>query len=83
MSAAQTRFVRALEAEYERRAAHYRSAGLSPVEAHRRALEEAKQLGREALEELRHRGLFPWSGVGAEAALTQAAAAQEEATDVD
>jgi hypothetical protein len=56
----QSRFTRAVEADYARRAAAYQSAGLNPDEAHVRALEEAKDVGREALEELRRRGLFPW-----------------------
>ncbi len=60
--AIQWRFVRAVEAEYVRRATGYQDAGLGPEQAHLRALEDAKQLGREALEELRHRGLFPWLG---------------------
>jgi hypothetical protein len=58
----QSRFVRGLEAKYERLAAAYRESGLGLDDAHRRALEEVKQFGREALEELRRRGLFPWAG---------------------
>jgi len=58
-------FVRALEAEYRRRATAYQAGGLSPEEAHGRALEDAKDLGRQALDELRRRGLFPWPGAGA------------------
>ena len=53
-------FVRAVEAEYARRVTAYQGAGLSPEGAHLRALDESKQFGREALEELRRRGLFPW-----------------------
>lgn len=65
MSAAtglQIGFARAVEAEYARRVAACQEAGLNPEDAHLRALEEAKQLGREALEELGRRGLFPWPG---------------------
>ena len=58
----QTRFARNLEAEYGQRAASYIAEGLDSEESHRRALEDAKQLGQEALEELGRRGLFPWSG---------------------
>lgn len=53
---------RAVDAEYEQRAASYRAQGLDPEEAHQRSLNGAKQLGRDALEELRRRGLFPWPG---------------------
>ena len=58
----QARFCHAVEAEYARRSAAYQRSGLNPEDAHVRALEEAKQLAREALEELRRRGLFPWPG---------------------
>ena len=57
-----SRFTHAVEAEYARRAAAHQRAGLNTEDAHVRALEEAKQLEREALEELGRRGLFPWSG---------------------
>jgi hypothetical protein len=60
--ALQTRFARAVEAEYGRRLVAYQAAGLSPEEAHLCALEDAKRLGREVLDELRRRGLFPWTG---------------------
>ncbi len=54
-------FVRALEGEYARLVDHFMTdAGLYPEAAHRRALEDVKELGRQALEELRARGLFPW-----------------------
>lgn len=56
----QSRFARAVEAEYDRRLAAYEADGIDPAHAHTRALEEAKELGRQALEELRRRGLFPW-----------------------
>lgn len=55
----QTRFARAVEAEYVRREASYREAGSSPEKAHLRALEDAKQLGWHVLEELQRRGLCP------------------------
>jgi hypothetical protein len=61
----QTRFARAVEAEYGRRLVVYQAAGLNPEEAHLRALEDAKRLGREVLDELRRRGLFPWTGAEA------------------
>lgn len=57
----QSRFARGIEAEYGRRAAAYQEAGLTPEDAHLRAIEDAKQFGLEALEELRRRGLFPFS----------------------
>lgn len=59
--ALQTRFARAVEAEYGRRLVVHQAAGLNPEEAHLRALEDAKRLGREVLDELRRRGLFPWT----------------------
>jgi hypothetical protein len=62
----QTRFVRAVEAEYDRRVALYRTTGLSDAASHERALEEVKELGRRTLDELRRRGLFPWSAVESE-----------------
>jgi len=63
--ALQTRFARAVEAEYARQAAAYRDAGASPEQAHERALEDAKRLGHDVLEGLRRRGLFPWPSVEA------------------
>lgn len=57
----QSRFARAVEAEYETRAAAYLASGLSPEQAHQRALEDAKDLGTKTLDELRRRGLFPWA----------------------
>ena len=60
--AIQSRFARAVEARYARQATRYQDAGLGPKQAHLRAFEDAKKLGREALEELRRRGLFPWRG---------------------
>ncbi|OFV84988.1 MAG: hypothetical protein A2W26_04680 [Acidobacteria bacterium RBG_16_64_8] len=60
MSDLQNRFSRRLEAEYERRAAGYRTQGLDPGTAHRVALEETKDLGRRALDEPCHKGLFPF-----------------------
>ena len=54
----QARFARAVEAEYATRAAAYREAGLDPETAHRRGLEDAKELGRKALAEVQRRGLF-------------------------
>lgn len=62
----QTSFTRAVEAEYAKRVIDYRDAGLSFDAAHERALQDAKQLGRETLEELHRRGLFPWPGAGLE-----------------
>ena len=62
----QGRFGRAMEAEYEQRAASYRAAGLESDQAHERALEEIKQLGRTVLEELQRRGLFPWPEIGSD-----------------
>ena len=61
--ALQARFARAVEAEYARRAAAHRDAGASPEQAHERALEDASRMGRDALWELRRRGLFPWPNV--------------------
>lgn len=55
-------FARAVDAAYEQRAASYRAQGLDPEEAHKRSLEETKQHGRDALEEMRRRDLFPLSG---------------------
>jgi hypothetical protein len=60
--ALQSRFARAVEAEYARRLVVHQAAGLSPEEAHVCALDDAKRLGREVLDELRRRGLFPWTG---------------------
>jgi hypothetical protein len=60
------RFTRAVEAEYAERAARYRAAGADRESAHQQALEEAKDLGRRALEDLRAQSLFPWrSGASA------------------
>ena len=53
-------FVRAMEAEYELRVAKYRAAGLGPEDAHGWAFEDVKQFGREVLQDLHRRGLFPW-----------------------
>jgi hypothetical protein len=60
------RFTRAMETEYTQRVARYRAAGADPASAHQRALEEAKELGRQALEVLRQRRLFPRSLTGSE-----------------
>jgi len=57
----QSRFARAVEAAYEQRCEHYQAMGVDPERAHALALEEAKLLGREALEQLRLRGLYPWA----------------------
>jgi hypothetical protein len=75
-SALQTRFARAVEAEYARRLVAYQAAGLSPEEAHLRALEDAKRLGRDTLEELWRRGLL--LGTGDDAGAAQPAAPAEE-----
>lgn len=68
----QNKFARAVEAEYQQQVVSYRADGLSLEDSHARALEDAKQRGREVLEELRRRGLFPFSG----------AEVEPEATDV-
>lgn len=62
----QSRFVRGLERAYEDREGEYLKAGMGPETAHRRALEDAKEFGRNALNELRERGLFPWWNIGVE-----------------
>jgi hypothetical protein len=49
----QSRFVRALEAEYAARIAGAEAA-------HELVFEDVKALGRAALDELGRRGLFPW-----------------------
>ncbi len=74
----QTRFARAVEAEYSRRVAAYQRVRLNPEDAHLRALEEAEELGRQALEELRLRGLFPWVSPDLSEAATTATAEQEQ-----
>jgi hypothetical protein len=56
----QSAFARAVEAEYQVREARYRAAGAGGDAAHRRALEEATELARVALDDLRRRGHFPW-----------------------
>jgi hypothetical protein len=61
MSCLQARLVRGLEARYARCVGELASQGVSPGEAHRIALEEIKGFGRAALEELRRRGLSPWT----------------------
>ena len=80
--ALQTRFARAVEVEYVRREAEYREAGSSAEEAHLRALEDAERLGRHLLDELRRRGLFPWTSDEAEATLPGSASAQQEVPHV-
>jgi hypothetical protein len=56
----QSRFVRALERRYEAAAVRLVSAGRPPDEAHELALEQTKDFGGRALDELRRRSLFPW-----------------------
>jgi hypothetical protein len=78
----QSRFGRAVEAEYARRAVAYQAAGLSPNEAHQHALKDAKRLGRQVLDELRRRGLFPWTSDEDGAAPPAAPAEDQGATHV-
>jgi len=54
-----SRFVRALEAEYEATFAAELGAGLSPDAAQARAYQRVKSHGAEALNRLRAAGLYP------------------------
>jgi hypothetical protein len=60
MSGRQSRFARAVEAEYDRRVAQYTMTGRTHEHARGHALADAKRLGREVLDELARQGLFPW-----------------------
>jgi GTP cyclohydrolase III len=59
-----SRFIRALEAEYEAAVAAGLGTGLSPDEAQARAFELVKGRGAEVLHRLRTAGLYPWSEEG-------------------
>jgi hypothetical protein len=59
-----SRFVRALEAEYEATFAAELGAGLSPDAAQARAFECVKSRGAEVLARLRAAGLYPWQEGG-------------------
>lgn len=59
-----SRFVRALEAEYEAAVAAGLDTGLPPHDAHERAFELTKGRGAEVLDRLRTAGLYPWSEEG-------------------
>jgi len=72
VSQVQSRFIRGLELTYADRVAELVADGMDPEPAHQIALAYVKDLGREALDLLRARGLFPWrddpapSGLSAE-----------------
>jgi hypothetical protein len=59
----QSRFVRALEARYAAHVTQLMAKDLDADSAHECALEQITDFGREALEELRRRGLFPWRSI--------------------
>lgn len=59
------RDVRGLEVHYCEHVQNYRAAGMNAEAAHRSALDEIREFGLHALEELEHRGLFPWAETGA------------------
>jgi D-lyxose ketol-isomerase len=56
----QERFVRDLEARYAETICVLRAAGVAPERAHQAALEDVKEFGRQVLDELTRRRLFPW-----------------------
>jgi len=51
-------FVRALEAEYEARVLEGRAVGLNHDDAHQQALSVVRELGEQALLDLRRRGVL-------------------------
>lgn len=62
----QAQFVRRLEARYAMHVERHLGEGLEAESAHRRAFMETKEFGRQVLDELRRRHLFPWRADGAE-----------------
>lgn len=69
-----SRFIRALEAEYEAAVAAGLQTGLSSNEAQARAFEQVKGRGTEVLDQLRAAGLYPLAESEAENAAREGSA---------